>query len=317
MKKTEFLNTRKKIEQKNHGMVDKITTLDQAVNLINNGDTIALGGCLYSRTPIAMIREIIKKKLTDLTIIRNLVSLEGDWLLASNCLKKIITSWYSIGVTWGVSKVMRDYMENKKAIYEEWSHLGLNLRLKAAAMGVPFLPTFSMLGSDLLKNLSIKKFDCPYTGLEMCAVPAIFPDVAIIHAHRADKYGNVQIDGPPFIDSDVAYSATKVIVTVEEIISNEKIRMTPDRTMIPFFCVDAVVEVPFGSFPHECYGLYESDYEHFDEYTKMLKETNLKGLGKYLDKYIYNPDTFNDFLNIFSVKKIINRIQSGKEICNA
>ena len=118
MKKTEFLNTRKKIEQKNHGMIDKVTTLDQAVNLINNGDTIALGGCLYSRTPIAMIREIIKKKLTDLTIIRNLVSLEGDWLLASNCLKKIITSWYSIGVTWGVSKVMRDYMENKKAIYD-------------------------------------------------------------------------------------------------------------------------------------------------------------------------------------------------------
>ena len=155
MKKTKFLNTRKKIEQKNHGMIDKVTTLDQDVNLINNGDTIALGGCLYSRTPIAMIREIIKKKLTDLTIIRNLVSLEGDWLLASNCLKKIITSWYSIGVTWGVSKVMRDYMENKKAIYEEWSHLGLNLRLKAAAMGVPFLPTFSMLGSDLLKNLSI------------------------------------------------------------------------------------------------------------------------------------------------------------------
>ena len=72
-----------------------------------------------------------------------------------------------------------------------------------------------------------------------------------------------------------------------------------------------------GSFPHECYGLYESDYEHFDEYTKMLKETNLKGLEKYLDKYIYNPDTFNDFLNIFSVKKIIERIQSGKEICNA
>ena len=90
MKKTKFLNTRKKIEQKNHGMIDKVTTLDQAVNLINNGDTIALGGCLYSRTPIAMIREIIKKKLTDLTIIRNLVSLEGDWLLASNCLKKIM-----------------------------------------------------------------------------------------------------------------------------------------------------------------------------------------------------------------------------------
>lgn len=310
----DFRESRRRIEQKDHAMKEKVMNLKEATALIKNGDNIAFGGCMYSRTPMAVVREILKQSKKDLTLSRNLISFDGDLLLAGGCVKKIITSWFSIGVTWGVSKVMRSYMETGRADFEEWSHMGISLRFKAGAMGIPFLPTLSIIGSDLLKHLPAKEITCPFTGVKLCLVPALFPDIAVIHAHRSDVFGNVQIDGPPFIDVDVAYSAEKVIVTVEEIVSNERIRREPDRTVIPFFCVDAVVEVPFGAYPHECYGVYDADYKHFDEYAAIVKEAGVEGVKMYLDKYVYEPESFEDFLNLFSVERLLSRAKAGREV---
>ena len=156
--------------------------------------------------------------------------------------------------------------------YDEWSHLAMGLRYKAGAMGVPFLPSLTMLGSDLARTLDLQTVTCPYTGQQLAAVPALNPDVALIHAHRADMFGNVQVDGYRHMDTDIARAARKVIVSAERIVSPEEIAASPAQTMLPHFVVDAVVEAPHGAYPHECYGLYGPDWTHFDAYAASAKE---------------------------------------------
>jgi len=310
----DFVDARKRIERKDHSMREKVMTIEEATRLIKDGDHVAFGGCQYSGTPMAIIREIIRQKKRDLTISRTIVSFEGDLLLVGGCVKRVITSWFSGGVTYGVSRIMRKYMQEGKATYEEWSHLGICLRYKAGAMGIPFIPTLSMLGSDLLKHTDAKEIICPFTGQKLCLIPAMFPDVAVIHAHRADPFGNVQFDGLRFADADVARSASKVIVTTERIISNNQIRREPRKTVIPFFCVDAVVEVPYGAYPHECFGVYEPDFKHFEEYTKIAREKGVEGVKEYLDRYVYEPETFEDYLSLFKLKRILDRTKAGRDV---
>ena len=204
-------------------------------------------------------------------------------LFCSGASRHILTSWFSQGIVWGVSRVMRLYAETGRARFEEWSHLSVGLRFRAGAMGVPFLPMRSMMGSDLIGRLpDARQIDCPFTGEKLVLVPALNPDVALIHVQRCDAYGNAQIDGLTFMDLDLALAANRVILTTERIVSNEQIRRSPDHTKIPFLAVDAVVEVPFGSAPHECYGLYEPLFKHLDLYAAQTRQDPDQGCKDYL-----------------------------------
>jgi len=289
-------------------------SLTEAVTLIPDNVHVAIGGCHYSRTPIALIWEIIRQKKSGLVFSKSITATEGDLLLVAGTTRHIITSWFSPGVTWGVSRIMRHFVQSGEATYEEWSHMSLGLRYRAAAMGVPFLPTRSMLGSDVYKQLTdIKEMQCPFTGDKLALVPALHPDVAIIHVQKADSYGNAQITGFPFMDKDIALAADRVILTTEQIIDNNEIRRTPDRTDIPFFCVDAVVEVPYGCVPHECYAAYEPDFNHMDMYVKLMMERSTEGVQEYLDKYVYAPQTFDDYLSLFKVKDIVRATLNARK----
>src|SRR2546430_9305355 len=157
---------------------------------------------------------------------------EGEFMMVAGAVERVITAWMSIGLPWGVSKIMREYVESAKVALEEWSHLALGLRFRAAAMGVPFLPTLTMLGSDLMAVGGIKSLQDPYPGEALAGVPALFPDVALLHVHRADVFGNCQIDGYPHMDADIACAATTVLVTTEEVVTEEEIRRHPERTEI-------------------------------------------------------------------------------------
>ncbi len=168
----------------------------------------------------------------------------------------------------------------------------MGLRYKAGAMGVPFLPSLTMLGSDLARTLDLQTVTCPYTGQQLAAVPALNPDVALIHAHRADMFGNVQVDGYRHMDADVAKAARKVIVSAERIVSPEEIAAQPAQTMLPHFAVDAVVAAPHGAYPHECYGLYGPDLEHFDAYVSAAKENGPAAGLRYVEE---NVDAHADF----------------------
>src|SRR6201998_2592488 len=225
-----------------------------------------------------MIWALIRAGRKELLCARGITSSEGELLFAAGASRHILTSWFSLGIVWGVSRLMRLYTEAGRARFEEWSHMAMGLRFRAGAMGVPFLPMRSMMGSDVIGQLpDTKLIDCPFTGEKLVLVPALNPDVALIHVQRCDPYGNAQIDGLPFLDIDLAMAAQRVILTTERIVSNDQIRRAPDQTKIPFFCVDAVIEVPFGSAPHECYGVYEPMMKHLDAYVAQVNGDPVKG----------------------------------------
>jgi glutaconate CoA-transferase subunit A len=312
-----YRELREVIDKKDRGLREKVMSLKEAIGLIKDGDHVASGGCHYSRTPMAAVWEIIRQKKKDLVYSRSITSTEGDLLLVAGATKHVITSWFSPGVTWGVSRVMRHYTEKKLAVFEEWSHMSLGLRYRAGAMGIPFIPVRSMMGSDLFPRLAdIKEMNCPYTGDKLALLPALNPDVAILHTQRCDPYGNVQSYGLPFMDQDIALVANRVIVTTERIISNDQVRRNPDQTKIPFFCVDAVVEIPYGCLPHECYGEYEPDFHHMDSYVKLMMGKGPEGVQEYLAKYVYAPATWNDYLEMSGFGDILQATMAGRGVYN-
>jgi glutaconate CoA-transferase subunit A len=310
----DFIGARERTEAKRKSAGEKLTSLEDAVARVKDGDHVSVGGCLFSRTPMALMREILRHRRRGLTLSRNLTCNEGEKFMAAGAVSRVVTAWMSIGLPWGVSKILRHYVESGAVALEEWSHLALGLRFRAGAMGVPFLPALTMLGSDLVDVGGLKTVQDPYTGETLAAVPALFPDVAVLHVHRADRFGNCQIDGYPHMDADIARAATTVLVTTEEIMSEEETRRYPDRTVIPGFVVDALVHVPFGSFPHECYALYEADYDHFAEYTAAIDARGPSAVGEYLERYVYGPPAWSDYLDLFGGERLALQAKRAKEL---
>jgi glutaconate CoA-transferase, subunit A len=272
--------------------VDKRMTAEAASALIGDGDHVAIGGTLYSRTPMALVFALLRHRRRHLTVSRPLACYETELFMSAGMLDRIVTSWVGIGLPWGLAPIFRRYVETGQASYDEWSHLAMGLRYKAGAMGVPFLPTLTMLGSDLAAALDMQTVTCPYTGQRLAAVPALNPDVALIHAHRADMFGNVQVDGYPHMDADMARAARTVIVSAEQIVSPDEIAARPDRTLLPHFAVDAVVEAPYGAYPHECYRRYGADLAHFDAYAAAAREDGAAAGLRYVEE---NVDAHADF----------------------
>ena len=310
-----YSELRRRTQERDRSLREKVMSLEEAAALVPDGASVGIGGSTLSRTPMAMIWALIRAGRRDLSCARSITSSEGELLFASGVSRHILTSWFSLGIVWGVSRIMRLYTESNRARFEEWSHMAIGLRFRAGAMGVPFLPMRSMLGSDVIARLpDTRLIDCPFTGEKLVLVPALNPDVALIHVQRCDPYGNAQIDGLPFMDLDIAMAANRVILTTERIVSNDQIRRRPDRTKIPFFAVDAVVEVPFGSAPHECYGLYEPLFSHLDGYAAQLKQDPEAGMRNYLDRYFYGPKSWAEYLDLLGFAELLDAGRRGKSI---
>ncbi len=310
-----YSELRRRTQERDRSLREKVMSLEEAAALVPDGALVGIGGSTLSRTPMAIIWALIRAGRRDLSCARSITSSEGELLFASGVSRHILTSWFSLGIVWGVSRIMRLYTESNRARFEEWSHMAVGLRFRAGAMGLPFLPMRSMLGSDVIAQLpDTRMIDCPFTGEKLVLVPALNPDVALIHVQRCDPYGNAQIDGLPFMDLDIAMAANRVILTTERIVSNDQIRRRPDRTKIPFFAVDAVVEVPFGSAPHECYGLYEPLFSHLDGYAGQLKQDPEAGMRDYLDRYFYRPKSWTEYLDLLGFAELLDAGRRGKSI---
>jgi glutaconate CoA-transferase subunit A len=271
-----------------------------------------------SRTPMALIWALIRARRKKLTCVRSIISSDGDLLFGSGICDHIIASWFSQSILWGISKVMRHYVETGKARFEEWSHLAVGMRFRAGAMGVPFMPIRPMIGSDVLRQRpEAKEIDCPFTNEKLLLVPALNPDVALIHVQRCDAFGNAQIDGLQFVDMDLAMAANKIILSTERIVSNDQIRRAPDQTKIPFFAVDAIVEVPYGSAPHECYGIYEPMMRHMEYYVGLVNGDPVAGMKEYLDRFVYAPKSWTEFLDLIGIEELLEASRAGRAIYDA
>ena len=293
---------------------DKSTSLAGAAELVRDGDLVVAGGCCYSRTPWAMLLELLRADRADLTLGRNLMCYEAELFLATGAASKVISSWVGIGLRWGTPKVFRAIAERDPAVYEEWSHLSFGLRLLAGSMGMPFLPTVSLLGSDLLERLPATQFRCPLTDELLVAVPALVPDVALIHAHAADADGNALVEGPTYMDLELAGAAKRVIVTAEEIVPTAEIIRRVDRTLIPGFVVDAVVEVPFGAFPHELHGRYDADFDHFDDYSRRVAADGVEGVRAYVRQNVGEAGSFAGFLDGLGASTLLEHRRRAREL---
>lgn len=311
-----YLELRKRTQARDRSLREKVMSLEEACRFVNAGDHVALGGSTASRTPIAMLWALIRAGKKDLSFSRGIVSTEGDLIFASGLGRHIMTSWFSQGIVWGVSRVMRHFTEKKEGVFEEWSHMAVGLRYRAGAMGVPFLPMRSMMGSGVAERVKdqIREIDCPYTGEKLLLIPALNPDVALIHVQRCDPYGNAQLDGLLFMDLDIAMAANRVILTTERIVSNDQIRRAPDQTKIPFFTVDAVVEVPYGCAPHECYGAYEPLFSHMDYYAELTRKDPLAGAKEYLGRFYHEPKDWTDYLSRIGLENILDAARRGRSV---
>ena len=293
---------RKSNQKKPKQLIDKRMSEAEAVErFIHDGDFI--GTELYGtvRCPMSLVNEIIRQGVKDLRMVGQGVT-ELDILLAAKLVKALDITYIGLEV-YGVSSALRREVESGRVeTCVEWSNGALVSRFKAAAMGVPFLPTRSMLGTDTYKYSAAVTVECPFTGDTICLVPALILDVGLIHVHRADKYGNAQIDGISGFATEMARASKRLIVSTEEIIPSDEIRKNPDETVIPYFLVDAVVEAPFGSHPGEMCYVYERDEPQIKEWVEGSKTE--EGAQKYLDKYIHGVNDHQGYLDMIGKDRL-------------
>src|SRR5215472_5407701 len=264
---------------KPRALTDKVMTVAEAVRrFVHSGDYLAIGGFGCARIPTAVVHEILRQGQQNLRFAGHTATHDFQLLCAGNLtgrgktLSKVDIA-YVVGLeARGLSPHSRRVLESGEVVCTEWSNYTLAVRLKAAAMGLPFLPARSLLGTDTFRHSAAREIACPFTGERLAVVPALYPDVAAIHVHEADCYGNCRLRGTSVADLDLARAARKLIITCERLIPNEEIRSDPTRTAIPFFCVDAVCEVPFGSYPGNMPYEYFSDEDHLRRWLQAEKD---------------------------------------------
>jgi glutaconate CoA-transferase subunit A len=263
---------------------------------ISDGDFLFIGGYIC-RTPFSAIHEIIRQGRRDLTVTRSNAADDFDMMIGAGVVARFVSTFLSLGV-YGLGRCYRRAMEKgvpRKIEVEEYTNLSLPMMLMAGAMGMPFIPVRDMLGSDLLKVRSFmgedkfKIIDSPFDGKPTLLVPAVNPDVAIIHVQQADEEGNAQTWG---IGGDCqmgANASRKVIVSCERLVSRETIGKDPSRTIVPALKVAAVVEEPFASHPGYTPGFYDVD-QTFGYLYQQASNTE-EGFNAFLDEWVFGvPD---------------------------
>lgn len=264
----------------------KLTSMEEAVREnVHDGDYLVIGGFGSNRTPFCAVHEIVRQKRKNMKFAGH-TSTHDMQVLAAGGVFDSIDIAYIIGLeARGLSKCSRNLFEQNKVRVNEDTNYGLAMRFKAAAMGIPYIPARNVMGTDTFRQGCGKIITCPFTGKKLVAKPAIYPDIAVIHVHEADKYGNARFRGISVSDIDVANCAKRLIITAERIIDNEEFRTTPDSTMIPYYLVDAVVSAPWGAYPGNMPYEYFSDEEHLREWLTVEKDPEV--FKEFLDRNIY------------------------------
>jgi glutaconate CoA-transferase, subunit A len=284
----------------------KIFSMREAVSqFIEDGDSIAMGAALEAAIPFAVGHEIIRQRKKDLTLVGPISDMLFDQMIGSGCVKKVMAAWVGnviMGVGYNMRRTVEEGIPSKIEI-EDYTNFTISLALHAGALGIPFIPTKSLLGTGMMSGgQSFKEMECPYTKEKLALVPALKPNIAIVQAQRADEGGNTHFWGGSGVTKEAALAARKVIVVVEEIVSRKVIQRDPNRTLIPGFLVSAVVPEPWGAHPSPMQGYYNRDHEKYMTYHQESRER--EGYLKWLEKWVLGVKNREEYLELLGEEKI-------------
>lgn len=268
-------------------MLSKLLSLSQAISqFVHDGDTIVMGTALESLIPFAAGCEIMRQRKRDLTLIGPISDILFDQLIGAGCVKKVRAAWVGNVIT-GSGYNFRRAVEGGVIEVEDHSNLTIAMALRAGAMGVPFMPSLTALGSDLYQtNPSLRKMLCPFTGDAVTAVAAINPSVAIIHVQRCDEFGNAHAWGNLGVTREACLASERIIITAEEVVSPDVIKSDPNRVVTPGFRVSAVAHAPMGAHPSPVPGYYNRDHQTFLDYQR--DSATPVDFEKWLARYLHD-----------------------------
>ncbi|MFD2924568.1 CoA transferase subunit A [Halobacillus naozhouensis] len=287
-------------------MEEKVQSLDEAIkDHVKNGDSVVMGACLEPMIPFAAAHELVRQQKEKLNVIAPISDILFDMLIGAGAVQKVTAAWAG-NVSAGLGHNYRRSVEKGVPFpieIEDHSNFSIGLALLAGAMGVPFLPTRSLLGTNLLdSNPHLQTQE--YEGEKLVFVPAITPDVAILGVQRADKEGNAHLWGNLGIAQDAAMASKKIILLAEEIVESHEIDSDPNRILVPGFKVSSVVSCPGFAHPSPVQGYYRRDHEFFHSYHKETKTR--EGYLSWLDQYVLGMNSHKEYLQKVGRERLEN-----------
>jgi glutaconate CoA-transferase, subunit A len=295
-------------------MHSKVLSMRDAIaRHVHDGDTVVIEGFTHLIC-FAAAHEIIRQGRRDLTLCRLTPDLIYDQMIAARSARKLVFSWAGNPGA-GSLHAFRRAVEGKgdrPLEIEEYSHFGMVARFCAGSAKLPFWPMRDYMGTDLpVANPRIRTVTCPYTGERLATVPALNPDVTIVHAQRADASGNAQIWGLLGVQKEAAFASERVIVVVEELVDQAVIRADPNRTLIPGMIVDAVVVEPWGAHPSYAQGFYDRDNDFYVRWENVSRDP--VRLKAYLDEYVYGVPDRQAYLA--KQPGLVERLRADEQVC--
>jgi len=309
---------------------DKIMPLEEAISTyVKDGSHISIGGFTLNRNPMAAVFEIMRQKKRNLHAYAHSNGTGIDELIGAGCISDLDIAYGGNGKAAPTCIRFRSAVQRGEIAFEDYSNYHMSLRFHAGAMGLPFMISRSGMGTDIIKrwgfskekrakdpripNKKIDVIDNPFEGWcgasKVVVLPAINPDVTIIHVQKADKDGTCRMEGLTFCDIDQAKSARVVIVTCEEIVDTDELRKKPEYNQIPFIHVTAVCHVPYGAYPTACFNYYDYDPQYLSQAAKFAKDDKL--YKDYLDRFVYGVKNHEGLLKMIG-KEQLDRLAADK-----
>jgi glutaconate CoA-transferase subunit A len=300
--------------KKSRAEKDKRMSMQEAVaEFVNDGDSIIETGFAYVRGPMAAFWEIGRQRKKDLVGIFTPGGMNAVWHEFGG-LEGAHVAYVGVEMRGLITPFRRGVEAGTLKVYSDWSHGGLALSLMAAEKGLDYVACKSMLGTDIMNsNPYIKLAEDPFTGKPVCLVPAMYPDVAIVHVHHADRFGNGRIWGPAVNDQSICVAAHKVIVTCERIVDTEDIRTNPYQVVVPHYTVDAVCEVPYGAYPGDMPGMYYFD-RRLQERVVRVEWKTAESTREWYERYILGTKDHFEMIQLIAEDEGTNVIEYLKRL---
>ncbi len=256
--------------------MNKVVSLEELAEVVQPGMSVSFSGFAHSLTPMAFVRELIRQGVDDLVLVGVAEAWAADMLCGASALRRMVFSNFMFE-GFGLCRNFSRAIESGTVEFEDYSHFALASRFAAAAQGLPFTAVRSLIASDLLagdgeQRVKHHTYDPPFGGGPVVLLPSVAPDVVVVHGHRGDCEGNVQVEGATAVIEEQAGAGKTVLATVEEIVDTSVLRAAPHHTVVPGMLVSQIAEVPYGAHPTGMYRLYDADYEYIREYVAVSRD---------------------------------------------